>query len=137
MFTITAKGTYGLLAMVELARYFDQGPRQIRDIAEAHAIPQHYLEQILVSLKKAGLVESYRGAQGGYSLAKAPGQTFLLDILTQLEGKLEIVPDQRKNTILSFFWDDLELVITKYLHRTLEDLLVDVDKNQSSVFYSI
>ena len=137
MFTITAKGTYGLLAMVELARYFDQGPRQIRDIAEAHAIPQHYLEQILVSLKKAGLVESYRGAQGGYSLAKAPGQIFLLDILSQLEGRLEIVPDQRKNTILSFFWDDLELVITKYLHRTLEDLLVDVDKNQSSVFYSI
>lgn len=137
MFTVTAKGLYGLSAMVELARYYDQGSRQIKDIAEAHAIPQHYLEQILVALKKAGLVESFRGAQGGYALAKNPNQIMLIDILTQLEGKLEVIPEQRKNNELSFFWEDLEYEIRRYLTRTLADLLLAHEESKNQVFYSI
>ena len=62
---------------------------QIHEIADTHDIPQHYLEQILVTLKKAGLVDSHRGAQGGYALARRPGRIAVLDILGVLEGPLE------------------------------------------------
>ena len=137
MFTVTAKGIYGLTAMVELAKSYQVGTKQIKDIAETHQIPQHYLEQILVALKKAGLVESFRGAQGGYALAKSPTQIMLLDILGQLEGKLEVINEQKRDSMLAFFWEGLEHSIRKYLHKSLEDLVIAQEENQNQVFYSI
>lgn len=137
MFTVTAKGIYGLTAMVELAKHFQKGPKQIKEIAETHQIPQHYLEQILVALKKAGLVESFRGAQGGYALAKSPSQILLLEVLGNLEGKLEVIKDDRKDGILAFFWEGLEEEIRKYLDKTLDDLVAAQEENQNLVFYSI
>ena len=68
MFSLSAKGVYGLTALLDLAAHRSRPSVQIRDIAERHSIPQHYLEQILVALKKAGYVTSFRGAQGGYAL---------------------------------------------------------------------
>ena len=137
MFTVTAKGVYGLAALLDLSDNYRTGPRQIRDIAEAHGIPQHYLEQILVALKKAGLVESYRGAQGGYALARHPAQVSVLDALTQLEGKLEVLSDQRKDNALAFFWLELEEKIHQYLDRNLEDILMDQKKHKQQLYYEI
>lgn len=137
MFTITAKGVYGLTALIDLCETYKTGPRQIKDIAQLYAIPQHYLEQILVALKKGGIVESYRGAQGGYSLAKAPASITVLEALSQLEGKLELLPDQRKDTALNFFWVQLEGFIRGKLDRTLESLLQEYHSNKEQLHYDI
>lgn len=137
MFTISAKGVYGLTALVYVGIRYNKGAVQIRDIAESNDIPQHYLEQILVTMKKAGMVESYRGAQGGYALAKPPGQISILSVLTTLEGRLEIVPEQRKVEGLAFFWKDLERGIRDLLELTLEDLILRYQQARNEFIYTI
>jgi Rrf2 family transcriptional regulator, cysteine metabolism repressor len=123
MFSLSAKGVYGLSALMELGLHYGKGSMQIRDIASRHAIPQHYLEQILVILKKAGHVESYRGAQGGYALARDPDSVQIAEVLSQLEGKLQVVTDDKRDGVLGFFWDELERGLQTALNRTLGDLL--------------
>lgn len=137
MFTISAKGIYGLNALIDLAGSQGTGPRQIKDIAEAHAIPQHYLEQILVSLKKAGLVESFRGASGGYALARPASAIQIIEVLAALEGKLEVISEQRKNDMLAFFWRSLENHISRFLDTTLEDLLHQEQQQRQTLSYDI
>jgi Rrf2 family cysteine metabolism transcriptional repressor len=137
MFTITAKGIYGLTALLDLCDSYLHGPRQIKDIAQQYNIPQHYLEQILVALKKGGIVESFRGAQGGYALAKSPTAIKVIEALSQLEGKLELLPDQRKDTPLAFFWQDLENHIKSKLEKSLAELLAEFKLKQSQLFYDI
>lgn len=123
MFTLSAKGIYGLSALLELGLNYSRGPMQIRDIAERHSIPQHYLEQILVILKKAGYVESYRGAQGGYTLSRDPDSVPVLDVLARLEGRLQVVADDKRDGMLGFFWDHIERDLRARLDCTLGDLL--------------
>jgi Rrf2 family cysteine metabolism transcriptional repressor len=137
LFTISAKGVYGLTALVYVGMRHNRGAVQIRDIAESNGIPQHYLEQILVTMKKAGMVESYRGAQGGYALAKAPGQIRIVDVLTTLEGKLEIVPEQRMDAGLGFFWKDLERGVRELLELSLEDLILRYQQARNEFIYTI
>ena len=70
MFSISARTEYACIAMLDLARHSEQPrPVRIRDIAERHGIPSRFLVQILLQLKAAGLVQSIRGAGGGYRLA--------------------------------------------------------------------
>lgn len=123
--------------MVELAGKWNLGSTQIRDLAKPHGIPQHYLEQILVTLKKAGLVESYRGAQGGYALAQDPGNITVLDVLSSLEGRLEIVPDNDCARSLDFFWQDISTTIGAQLQMTLEELVSERQKHTEQLSYSI
>jgi len=137
LFTISAKGVYGLTALLELGERYPRSSVQIRDIASAHNIPQHYLEQILVILKKAGFVESFRGAQGGYALAREPRQVQVLDILTNLEGKLEVVSEDKQNNALNFFWKELDQSIRDILDLTLEDLIERKQKQRQTFTYSI
>ncbi|MFO0958685.1 MAG: Rrf2 family transcriptional regulator [Isosphaeraceae bacterium] len=67
---ISAKAEYACLALIELARTGREDPRRVREIAGCHGISGRYLVQILLQLKAAGLVESARGSQGGYQLAR-------------------------------------------------------------------
>ncbi len=137
MFSVSAKGVYGLTAMVELAHRWQQGSTQIKAIAKPHSIPQHYLEQILVTLKKAGLVESFRGAHGGYALAKNPSQITVLEILQNLEGKLEVTPDTACADTLSFFWDDMSAMLHKKLEMSLDHLALEQARHSQQLTYSI
>ena len=137
MFTISAKGVYGLTAVIELAMNYSKGPMQIRDIADAHDIPRHYLEQLLVILKKAGVVESYRGSRGGYALAKDPKQIRVFNVLSHLEGTLEVVPEQKKNGILQFFWSRLESEIGKALDMSVEEIILEKHSLDRSPMYNI
>ena len=134
---MSARGIYGLTAMVELAAHFERGPMQIREIADAHDIPQHYLEQILVALKKAGLVDSHRGAQGGYFLARRPGRIAVIDILGTLEGPLEVVPAQRRRGVLDSFWSDLDRKLRDFLGLSLEQLMERTKTAQDEFTYVI
>jgi Rrf2 family transcriptional regulator, cysteine metabolism repressor len=137
MFSLSAKGVYGLSALMELGLHYGKGSMQIRDIAERHNIPQHYLEQILVILKKAGHVESYRGAQGGYALSRDPDSVQISEVLSQLEGRLQVVADDKRDTVLGFFWDELERGLKTALDRTLGDLLRSKADRDQQIHYVI
>jgi Rrf2 family protein len=89
--TISAKVEYACIAILELAaRYDSDEPVRIRDIADAHGIPSRFLVQILLQLKGAGLVQSTRGATGGYALAKPPEAISLADVMEVLEGPTQV-----------------------------------------------
>ena len=101
----SAKTEYACLAVLELARAFDSDePVRIRSIAEEHGIPSRFLVQILLQLKGAGLVNSTRGAAGGYQLAKPPGEWNTYEITCN--GKSITV---RVNDSAATTWDDCQL----------------------------
>lgn len=137
MFALSAKGTYGLTALMELGLQRNKGSVQIRDISQKHGIPQHYLEQILVTLKKAGFVESFRGAQGGYALARDPDSISVQEALSRLEGRLEVVAEPRRDGMLGFFWDEIERTLQKTLDRSLGDLMREKASRDRQVDYVI
>ena len=84
---LSCKTKYALLALLELAAYHQkQEPLQIRQIAEKQQISDRYLEQLLATLRRGGLVKSQRGSKGGYLLAREPWQITLLDVVKCLEG---------------------------------------------------
>ena len=84
---LSLKSEYAILAMLELANNFAiEQPLQIRHIANQQNIPDRYLEQLLATLKRQGLVKSQRGAKGGYILSRAPWEISLLEIIRGIEG---------------------------------------------------
>jgi len=83
----TAKADYALRAAAELAAAGD-GPVKSEQIARAQSIPAKFLETILLDLKRAGLVQSQRGAEGGYWLARPAGEISLADVIRAVEGPL-------------------------------------------------
>jgi Rrf2 family cysteine metabolism transcriptional repressor len=85
---VSAKETYGLRAMSEFARRYGQGPLSLADVAASQGISQAYLEQIAIDLRKADLLQSKRGAQGGYFLARAPQAMTAGDVIRALEGSI-------------------------------------------------
>jgi len=137
MFTISAKGAYGLYAMMELTKTHRGDSVQIKDIAEAQDIPQHHLEQLLVTLRKSGFVKSYRGTNGGYALAKAPSDITVLEILTALEGPVEVLREQVPRGGLDFYWVRLEHAFGSQLGQTLDDLVSERDSRREIFNYTI
>ena len=85
---ITQKSKYALRATLELAMRSGHGPVSIGEIAKAQAIPARFLEAILAQLKRAGLVESRRGNEGGYVLARSPARISVGDVLRVVQGSL-------------------------------------------------
>jgi len=84
---LTAKSEYGLLAMIEIASA-GGNPVSARSISESQKIPMKFLEQLLVALRRAGLVSARRGAHGGFILAVDESQVTVLDVVEALEGPL-------------------------------------------------
>lgn len=82
---LSAREQYGLRAMIELARRYGAGPVSLNDVAQAQGISFSYLEQIVPLLKDAGLIESTRGAYGGYVLSRGPQAITIGDIIRALE----------------------------------------------------
>lgn len=74
--------------MVQLARHYGTGPASLAGIAAEEELPRAYLEQLVVSLREAGLVISTRGAHGGYELARPPGAIAMSEVLRALEGPI-------------------------------------------------
>jgi Rrf2 family protein len=82
----SAKAEYACVAMLELAaRYSDPKPIRLADVADKHGIPSRFLVQILLDLKRAGLVASTRGAAGGYGLGRSPDEITLFDIIMVMD----------------------------------------------------
>ena len=87
---LSTKGRYSVTALYELALHYGGGTFALHQIAENQAISENYLEQLMVPLRKAGLVESVRGAQGGYQLARQPAEITIGDIITAVEGPIAL-----------------------------------------------
>jgi Rrf2 family protein len=85
---ISLRATYGIMAAVDLAMHLGIAPVPAKSIARRQAIPARFLEQVLLGMKKAGLVSSLRGAQGGYVLSKKPSEVSVVEILEALDGPL-------------------------------------------------
>jgi Rrf2 family cysteine metabolism transcriptional repressor len=83
---VSTRGEYGVRAMVALAKGFGQGPMSIATMARESSVPYAYLEQLIAPLRKAGLVESKRGAQGGYRLTRSPELVRVGEVYRVMEG---------------------------------------------------
>jgi Rrf2 family protein len=83
---VSTRGEYGVRAMVALAHHYGDGPMSITEIARRSSIPPAYLEQLIAPLRRASLVESKRGARGGYVLAREPGAIRIGDVYRVMEG---------------------------------------------------
>jgi Rrf2 family protein len=137
MAIISTKGAYGLTAMVILAREANQKLLQIKHIASKGDIPQNYLEQILVILKKSGLVESIRGANGGYKLTKDAKNITVYEILNALECCLAQTDNKSKNNILQPFWEDTQKKIEAVFLLSLSELEEFLQSNSENIIYHI
>jgi Rrf2 family protein len=87
---LSTKSRYGLRAMLFLAIAHRDGVIMTREIAERQNLPETYLEQLMLSMRKAGLLSSVRGAKGGYMLAQRPEDITLAKIVVALEGSLNV-----------------------------------------------
>lgn len=88
---LSTRSRYGLKAVVDLAVYYGSGPVSLPQLAGAQGISEPYLEQLLRALRKGGIVETARGAQGGYSLGRAPENISVQQVLAVLEGSTAVV----------------------------------------------
>ncbi len=84
----STRGEYGVRLMVELTRHHGAGPVSLAEMADHESLPRPYLEQLVSSLREAGLVRSTRGARGGYELARDPADIRMSEIIVALEGPI-------------------------------------------------
>ena len=114
---ISQKGLYALQALMMLARHYNQGAIRIRDIAYEEDLPEKFLELILLEMKNARIVESVRGAKGGYQLRRPPGEIRLSEIIRLIDGPLAPFGDAEQ--LRSLIDRDAE-------HRALYQVFLDV-----------
>lgn len=138
---ISVKGRYGLAAMINMASNYDSGEQiTVISISEKFGISKIYLEQVFSLLKRGGLVNSIKGAQGGYRLSRMPRQITVFDVLSAVESSLfekteETVPNKapeiEKAMQLSAF-DVLDAAVKDTLEKiTLDSLLTAIEKHKS------
>ncbi len=128
---LSTRGRYGTRALLELARRYGTGPMLVREISENQRISERYLENILNTLRKSGIVVSARGANGGYKLARQPSLITIGEIVRSLEGPLDVVEctgsmtcSQSQTCAAHFVWSKLKTLIENELDSiTLEDLV--------------
>ena len=121
---LSTRGKYALYAMVYLAQKADEGPQPLRAIAQLD-LPEQYLEQLLGSLRKAGLVTTVRGAQGGYQLAKAPDEITVGHIIDAMEGLLNL-SECATDGVCPRGGDCPTRKVWEYLTNSINDLLYSI-----------
>jgi Rrf2 family protein len=127
---ISNKSEYALLALLELAMCYPNGDAlQIREIAVLQDIPNRYLEQLLATLRRGGLINSIRGAKGGYVLARDPRTITVLDAFTCMEGSdivistSEPTPNTVEGELIQEVWQEARLAANSVLEKySLQDL---------------
>jgi Rrf2 family protein len=131
---LSTKGRYGVLAVSKLASQYGKGPVPIKTIAEEEHIPLRYLEQLMVRLRRNGLLTSVRGPGGGYYLNRSPDKISLGEIIQILEGAVsvsrcveidnEVHCEFEESCISRGFWIKLSRTIQKILDNvTLQELI--------------
>ncbi|WHZ27039.1 MAG: hypothetical protein OJF51_001835 [Nitrospira sp.] len=146
---VSKRATYGIMVAVDLAIHAHEIPIQARAIARRHGIPIRFLEQVLHAMKKAGLVESQRGAQGGYLLTHEPAAMSIADIFEALEGPVlhrssvgQRTHDRHANKpelLLNDVWEQVQQAERKVLENvTVEHLamrLRTIDAQRNPMYH--
>ena len=122
MLGISSKTIYAIAALKELDTLENNAVLKIKEIAASACIPQNFLEQILLELKKQGLLVSVKGAHGGYRLAKSLQDITLKDVVLVLETDIFSDVYQTDNPALKLFWDDLKNSVSKSFEIPLSEL---------------
>jgi Rrf2 family protein len=143
---LSCKSEYAILALLEMATHYESGePMQIRQIAAQQDIPDRYLEQLLATLRRGGIVKSQRGSKGGYLLAREPWKISVFDILECLEG-LDIKTGEDDNNpksvdsaIVEEIWQEARQAANAVLEKySLQDLCEQRDsRRQLDIMYYI
>lgn len=130
---LSTRGRYGLKAMFQLALHYGEGPIPLNIIASQQELSENYLEQLFSVLRKEGLIQSVRGAQGGYMLAKHPEKITVGNVLRALEGDLapaDCVIDEsnschrEEKCVTKLVWKRLRDSINNVIDSiTLQDML--------------
>jgi len=125
---LSTKGEYASRAMLELSKRYEDGPIHSREISKAQEIPQNFLEQILLLLKRAGYLKSRKGRKGGYTLAKPPGEINVAEVIRVMDGPLapiDCVSVMAHETCpmeatcgLRWLWKDVRDAVADILERT-------------------
>lgn len=132
---LSTKGRYGVKAMVELAINYGEAPVSIKTISQRQNISEYYLEQLFSPLRKANLIKSIRGAQGGYILGKDPKDIKVSDVMYVLEGPIEIA-DCIEGTLCNnidccatrLLWTKIKNSIDEVMESiTLQDIVDDYE----------
>jgi Rrf2 family protein len=128
---ISAKGEYAIKAMLDLALQRDRGLIPIQEIAGRQAIPQRYLEQVLLALKRAGLLTSKRGATGGYHFTREPGEVSVGAVLRAVEGtRVAFQPGAGPD--LADLWLEIAEAVSKVVDRvTFGELVAQARERRS------
>ncbi len=146
---ISAKGRYGLRAIIDLAINSTGDHVALYSIAQRQDISENYLEQMFSTLRKAGIVKSVKGAQGGYILASMPSEIKLGTVLRALEGNLSIVDEDSEisggelsiiqRCLKEALWDKINGEINEVVDSiTIEDIVNEHRKkneNSSQMYY--
>lgn len=134
------------MALIELTAHYQSGePLQIRQISALQKIPDRYLEQVLATLRRSGLVRSQRGARGGYVLAREPWKISLLEVMNSLDGadaeigESDSPPKNVENAVIVEIWQEANQAAKTVLQRyTLKDLCDKRDaRRQLDIMYYI
>ncbi len=125
---LSTKGEYASRAMLELSRKYGDGPLHSREISEAQEIPQRFLEQILLLLKRAGYLKSRKGQKGGYVLAKPPGAINVAEVIRVMDGPLapidcvsvmaHVACPMEGTCGLRWLWKDVRDAVAEILEKT-------------------
>lgn len=124
---VSQKGLYALEALMTLGSRYGTGTVKIRDIAMDHDLPEKFLELILLELKNARIVESVRGAKGGYQLRRAPSEIALSEIIRLVDGPL--APFGDADQLRSLIASDAE-------HRALYEVFLKVRDSAAKILES-
>ena len=120
---ISARGEYAIKAVLDLALHHDRGLIPIQEVAARQGIPQRYLEQVLLALRRAGVLASKRGSSGGYHLTKPPDELTVGVVLRAVEGRgapFEVTGHGRGHTEahdLAELWEEIAEAVSKVVDR--------------------
>lgn len=121
---LTTRGHYSVKALLDLSLQVNNRPTSVNAIAQRQDLPAPYLEKLLIKMRRAGLVQSVRGSQGGYQLAHAPDQISLGQILQAVDETIEPLPRYLPDANQAEDWVTFSL--WKRLHQKLQDALFSI-----------
>jgi Rrf2 family transcriptional regulator, cysteine metabolism repressor len=147
MLRVSTRGEYGVRLMVDLARHYGARPRSLTEISQAEGLQLkiQYLEQLVRSLREVGLVESTRGAHGGYRLSRTPEDIHMGEVVRALEGpiapmicategEMEIICDRLDGCSTRYLWTRVRDAISDVLDSlSLADVLREEDRRAAAV----
>lgn len=143
---LSTRTRYGVRLLIDLAKNYNKGPFQLSAVSKLEDISEKYLGQITIILKNSGIINSTKGAFGGFYLTKPPEEINLKDVVRILEGDINIVEcvtfnetcPRTSKCVTKNIWDEVTKAIEDTLGKyTLKDLVKMSERNEAGILYVI